>query len=532
MKLFVILLKLFTIIVVTGCCITTIALVIFYQNLKSNTPQLSYLAQKVGKPTFAMAFNYTKSANNQLFNFSKNLGLENNKAKEIIEPPTKNIGAQGFLIFDIQPQNSAKIFTIVDNILNDILSSTESQDDVYLYNPIIFRNNLYSEFEENNKPLIVDSQNNDSPFAMPLTSLVEELWNGKTLLLGGATQLQLTLKEDLLLAIENNFKQTLNTSSQILKNIIFNNFPVLVKNFLIDHSINISIEHVNYDKQKNINHSKIIFSIKNPKHFLNSICSEKINPWDFCGRFGFKRIDFRKNFHNILTLLNKDSSINLDVFWSIQGHTIVFSNQNLFVEKLVQKQENQDSSNILTSVSSSGADFFLPTESFKNYSSITFLFDMISAQIKIIDFIERLRKNSSILSDYFSSPSGEITFANFESTINKITSYSENASITFETDGHKLIPKIRLYTPIGDLFANNGKELNPETLNALRIFITKSISFGNYVLPRGLIPLPGPYINRNGRWVIIQSEIPVKSMAPFLESIDPYVDSHDNPTKF
>ena len=142
MKLFLILLKLFTIIVVTGCIIVTIALVIFYQNLKSNTPQLSYLAQKVGKPTFAMAFNYTKSANNQLFNFSKNLGLVNNRVKEANEPPTRNIGAQGFLISDIQPQNSSKIFTIVDNILNDLLSSTESQDDVYLYNPIIFRNNF------------------------------------------------------------------------------------------------------------------------------------------------------------------------------------------------------------------------------------------------------------------------------------------------------------------------------------------------------------------------------------------------------
>lgn len=149
----------------------------------------------------------------------------------------------------------------------------------------------------------------------------------------------------------------------------------------------------------------------------------------------------------------------------------------------------------------------------------------------MIDFSERMKNKSAVLSDYFSSPNGEVVFSNIENTINKLTSYSEKASLTLDTNGDILIPKIRLYSPSGDLFLHQGKDLNPEVINSIRIFITKAISFGNYLLPRGLIPMPGPFVQKNGKWTIIHSEILVKSIAPYLESVDPYIDNYEDPTK-
>jgi hypothetical protein len=519
-------------------CITLVTVLILYQNLKSATPQLSSLAQRVGKPTFAVAFNYTTNTDRQLYQFSKNIGLENNPRTQQPVPPLGEIGARGFFIVDLQPQYSDKPFNTLDNILNDLLTSSESSDENEFFDPNHSGSQINDEiyFPDDNQNAMnqKDTQQNESeesPFSKPLTSLIEELWNGQTLLIGGATQLQLSLKDSILLAIEPNLKKSFHLSSSTLKSLILKNAPLSVQNFLSDHAIEISTESLEYDAENKINHSQIIISINDPIEFLNSICSQKINPWDFCGRFSIQRSIFRKNIESILSLLNNDFNIKLDMYWSIKGHTFIFSNQKAFVTKITNENTLTDSNNILTSVSSSGADYLLPTESSKNFSSISFLFDMIRAQNKIIDFSERLRKKSAILSDYFSSPSGEIIFSNFENSINKITSYSENASLTLDTDGDKLIPKIRLYSPTGDLFINQGKDLNPEAINAIRIFITKAISFGNYLLPRGLIPLPGPYIQRNGKWVIIQSEILVKSIAPYLESVDPFVDSYEDPTK-
>ena len=519
-------------------CISFATILILYQNLKSATPQLSSLAQRVGKPTFAVAFNYTTNTDRQLYQFSKNIGLENNPRTQQSLPPLGNIGARGFFIVDLQPQYSDKPFNTLDNILNDLLTTSESSDENEFFDPnpagnqisneIYFPDENQNNISQNNNPQI---ETEGSPFSKPLTSLIEELWNGQTLLVGGATQLQLSLKDSILLAIEPNLKKSLHLSSSTLKSLILKNAPLSIQNFLSDHAIEISTESLEYDSVNKINHSQIIISINDPIEFLNSICSQKINPWDFCGRFSIQRNNFRKNVESFLSLLNNDFNIKLDMYWSIKGHTFIFSNQKSFVTKVTNENTPTDSNNILTTVSASGADYLLPTESSKNFSSISFLFDMIRAQNKIIDFSERLRKKSAILSDYFSSPSGEIIFSNFENTINKITSYSENASLTLDTDGEKLIPRIRLYSPTGDLFINQGKDLNPEAINTIRIFITKAISFGNYLLPRGLIPMPGPYIQRNGKWVIIQSEILVKSIAPYLESVDPYVDNYEDPTK-
>lgn len=513
--------------------ISLIILLILYQNLKSETPQLSDIAKRVGNPAFAIAYNYTVNTDKQLYQFSKNIGLENNPRTQQQPPPLGEIGARGFFIVDLQPQYSDTSFKILDNILNDFLTTTESSNENEFFDPNSSSNHIIDESENLNNNQMEENNNDhdESPFSKPLSTFIEEIWNSKTLLIGGATQLQLSVKDSILLAIEPNFKKSLHLSSSTLKSIILKNAPLSIQNFLNDHAIEVSIDSFEYDPENQINHSQIVISINDPVEFLNSICSPKVNPWDFCGRFSIQRKLFRKNVESILSLLNIDFKIKLDMYWLIKGHTFIFSNQKPFITKITNEESTTESDNILTTVSSSGADFLLPTKTSKNFSSVTFLFDMLLTQNKMIDLLDRLRKKSTVLYDYFSSPSGEIVFLNIENIINKITSYSENASLTFDTDGEKLIPKIRLYSPIGDLFINQGKDLNPEVINTIRIFITKAISFGNYLLPRGLVPMPGPYVQRNGKWVIIQSEILVKSIAPYLESVDPFIDNYEDTTK-
>ena len=531
------LLKILILFVTLILFIITAIITYLYLNLKSNTPTLSHIAQKVGKPTFAVAFNYTVNTDRQLYQFSKNIGLENNPRTQQPVPPIGEIGARGFFILDIYPQFSEKIITSLDNILNDFLSTSESLDENEFFDPTPTGNQSNDEILNindiealnHNEDKVIESDG--SPFAKPLTSLIEEIWNGKTFLIGGATQLQLSIKDSILLAIEPNIKKSLHLSSDTLKSLVLKNVPLSIQNFLGNHAIELSIESLEFDEENKINHSQVILSISDPIEFLNSICSQKINPWDFCGRFSFQRNNFRKNLESVLSLLNNNFNIKLDMYWSIKGQTFIFSNQKNFVSIISSDKKENNLNNILTTVSSSGADFLLPTDSLKNFSSISFLFDMIQTQNKLIDFSDRIRKKSSVLSDYFSSPAGDIMFSEIEKTINTLTSYSENASLTLDTDGDKLIPKIRLYAPTGDLFIKQGKEVNPEALNTIKIFITKAVSFGNFLLPRGLIPLPGPYIQKNGKWVIIQSEINVKSIAPYLESIDPYIDNSEDPTK-
>lgn len=514
----------------------TLIFIYFIFQLKAETPTLFEIAQKVGQPTFAVAFNYNTETDKQLYLFSKNIGLENNPRTQQNAPPIGRLGAKGFFILDLHPKNTDKAIIALDNILNDFLTSSESLDENEFFDPEILSNEIKDEILTENDIKNLDSEElssetEDNPFSKPLTQLIEELWNGNTILIGGITQLQLSVKDSLIISLEPMIKKFINLSSDTLKSVILQNIPLSFQSFLNNHAVELTSESLEYDALNKINHSQIILSINDPLEFLNSICSQKNNPWDFCGRFNFQRNTFRKNLDSFLSLLNKDFKIKLDIYWAISGHSIVYSNEKQFVINTLNKKTNTEAKNILLTVSSSGADFLLPTDSSVKYSSISLLADMIQSQNKLLDIAQRIKNKSTILSDYFSSPSGEIVFREIEKTINKVTSYSESASLTLDTDGEKLIPKIRLYSPIGDLFTKQGKMLNPDVLNTIKIFITKTISFGNFLLPRGLIPMPGPFINRNGKWVIIQSEIPVKSIAPYLESIDPYIDNSEDPTK-
>ena len=298
--------KYIIIVLVFLICTSIVTLIFLYQSLKSDTPLLSNLAQRVGKPAFAVAFNYTAKTDKQFYLFSKNLSLENNPRTQQSMPPLGEIGARGFFIADLHPKYSDKPLNTLDSILNDFLSTSEesesSGDENEFFDPTnqTAENNKSSNIyfsEDNNEKNTIHNKHKEgeeSPFSKPLTSLIEELWNGNTIEVGGAAQLQLSLKDSILLAIEPNIKKSLHLSSSTLTSLILKNAPISVQNFLSDHSINISTESLNFDSENKINHSQIIISINDPFEFLDSICSHKINPWDFCGRFSFQRNNFRK----------------------------------------------------------------------------------------------------------------------------------------------------------------------------------------------------------------------------------------------
>ena len=91
-----------------------------------------------------------------------------------------------------------------------------------------------------------------------MTHLIEELWNGNTILVGGVTQLQLT-KRLFIISLEPVIKKIVNLSSDTLKNIVIKNIPVSVQNFLNNHAVELSSESLEYDELNKVNHSKLFY---------------------------------------------------------------------------------------------------------------------------------------------------------------------------------------------------------------------------------------------------------------------------------
>jgi hypothetical protein len=529
---------------------TFLSFIFLYQNLISATPQLSVLAQKVGQPVFAIAFNYLKTNKNKLHFIQKTQNLERNIYQKNFTPFLEDLEARGFFIFDIEPRHSKNLFLALDEILNDFLNFIdtepffESQDlfdltNFYEKDSHSMRTDfLKKSFLKKNLNNINFSPENNSdevienPFSKPLTNFLENLWNGETLLLGGVTELQLSLKDSILLGIEEKIKKINYLPASILKKIILNNSSFSTKDFLKKYPIDISTKYINFDLNSKINHSEIVLSINNTEDLLDSICSLKINPHDFCAKFRLKRDFFRKNMNNIIFLFNKNFTLTFNFYWATVGKTFIYSNQKSFVEKIVDTNVSENSENILTSVSASGADFLLPTKNLNEISSITFLFDMVLLQNKIIHLAELTKKQSNVLADYFSSPNGEEIFSKFEQTVNILTSYSEKASFSIERSTKKIINKIRLFSPSGNLFFNRTKgALKPEFSNNIKNFMMKIISIEYHFIPEGDLPISGPFLQKNGKWFIIQSEISLKLLLPFLENRNPFIDNYDDPEK-
>ncbi|WP_186646592.1 hypothetical protein [Fluviispira vulneris] len=507
---------------------------IFYlfENSKNNTLEISSLAKKVGKTAFAASFNYPQNIDEKFSLILKNEKSE--EANNLKMATDKNIGASGFVILDLKPQHSNRSIKKLDEVLSDYLNfiEEESSDENEIFDPKLYgyqkeNNIILSNLEkitpQNSESFLLENEN--SPFSKPLSSLLEELWNGQILLLGGAIQLNLSAKNTFLLALSPYLNKT-----NLLQEILINKTNKEVENYLKKYSIDISVETLNTNTDQSIKESHISLSVTDPQQLLNTICSIKINPWDYCGRLSIKRDTFRKNFSELIEFINTDFKLKLKVFWALKGKTLVYSNNLSFIEKLLTPQKNSDEDNTLKSTTSIGKDYLLENHTAKNILSVSFLFDMIRIQNELIDFSERIRQNSNILSDYFSSPSGEAYFSSFENKINKITGYSEKAVIKFESDGVKLVPELKLYSPTGDLFQNDGKELRPEVLNSIETFILKTLLFRNNISSKETFPLPNPNIQRQGKWVIINTEIMLNKILPFLQLKKPYFDQNYEPT--
>ena len=488
--------------------------VFIYQNLRSATPSLPSLVNNLNSFSSAIVFNYSKNIDKQMYLFSKNIGLENNPLTKQTEPPPGNIGADGFFIFDIQPEFTQNLFLKLDNVLNATLDFLEAS----------------SNQNQPQAKLIVDeteTKTDENPFSSPLSGLIQEIFNGKTFLFGGATQFHLSFKDTFKLALAPKFKNYLNLNTNFFRDMIIKNVPVYLQDFLTNHSIHVDIEPSVTQLDNSIHESQIIIAIDDSQDFLESICSLKINPWDLCGRFSINIQKFITNIQSILGLVSHNFKISMNIYWSLRGKDIIYSNQKDFILKILDPNQNKKSTNILKEVSSSGDDFLYAGNNNLNYTILSFYFDMIKTQNECIRFLESLKLNSKVMSDYFASPEGTSFFSKLESSIYDITRFSQKTSISFKTDGVFLYPELRLYSPSMDLFLQNGKQLSPEFINSLRVFVTKTVSFGNYLLPRGLVPLPGPFLSKNGRWVILNSNILIKSIAPYLESIDPYIDINE-----
>jgi hypothetical protein len=491
-----------------------------YQSLRYSSPSLISLANKIPPFSSAFVFNYSKEIDKQMYMFSKNIGLEKNPLTKQTEPPLTNIGADGFIIFDINPMVSKNLFKKIDVLLNDTLD---------------FINQTTLNSHSNKIHLVVDETEDEnyiteSPFNTPLSSFLEEIWNGKTFLIGGATQFNLSLMDTFQLALAPRLKKTMNLNSNFFRDMLIKNIPLYFQDFLNNHSIHIDIEPPITNIDTKIHTSQIIMTIDNFQDFLDSICSVKINPWDLCGRFSIHRKKFRSKVESLFGLVSNNFKITIQIYWTLQGKDLIFSNQKEFISTILKENNTKNNSNILSEVSSSGDDFLYQRKKIENDTAVSFYFDMIKTQNEWVNLLENSKQHSKILSDYFLSPEGNYSFSKLEKSIYNITRFSQKTSISFRTDGDYLFPELRLYSPSMDLFTQDGKKLSPEFVNSLRVFVTKFISFGHYLLPRGLIQIPGPFMTKNGRWVILNSTISVKSMSPYLEPIDPYIDENETPS--
>lgn len=471
-----------------------ICAVYLHHKLQVENQNISNLARNITPPTSAFIFNYSKSLDSQIEAFSKNLGLWENP-KKVAKP---KLGANGFMVFDIDPAQANDIFLDFDDILSLFLDENIS---------------LANREDKNSQP---------STYSTPLAHLLEEAWNGKTFLIGSAIQFHPSFVDYLSILTKSFSDKFFSQNKNFYDDLIAQNIPTSLQNFLNKHSLEVEVKSSKYDNDGSFLKSTVTLSISNAREFLDSLCTEEMNPEDFCGRFLFDRFEFRKNISSLFFLFQNKFELKLNVYWKIQGGTLVFSNRQNFVTDLLDQSRSQN--NVLTDVSASGDDFLLPEREDSKYARVSVVFDMIRIQNKILDFFERMKNQSRLANNLFSSPTEENSFEKIQQTVNTLTGYSEKSSFTLNTNGEKLFSEARLYSPSEDLFTQDEKSISPEILNSMRMLLTKTISFGNYVLPRGLFPIPKPVVTKNGKWTIIRSELLLRSIAPYLKRVGPQIE--------
>lgn len=412
------------------------------------------------------------------------------------------MGANGFVSLNLDPQKSNHLFSDLDDVLSVFWDEHAS----------------FSNSEENNPAI--------TPFSSPVSNILEEAWNGKALTIGSVIQFQPSFLNYLIFFFKTGKERILDKSGRGLNQLIVQNTPVYFQNLLSKYFVQINAISSDYDSDQSFYKTTLDFFVSNPKNFLDSICSEKMDPLDFCGRFLFDRKKIRYNINSTLFLFHDEFHLKLNVYWKIQGGSLIFSNKKEFITQIFDQDPSKKnpSENILAKVSSSGDDFLLPEQDDSKYARVSFLFDMIQIQNKTIDFFERLKDQSRFVSDLTSSPIGEDSFQKIQEQINQLTGYSEKESVTLSSNGEKLISEVRLYSPSSDLFTRDGKEISPEILNSLRMWTAKSVSLGNYSLLRGLFPIPKPVVTRNGKWTIVRSEVLLKSIEPYFKRLGPQIE--------
>lgn len=465
--------------------------------LKLENQIISNSVRHIDPPPVAIAFRYSQKVDRQLELFSKNMGFWENS----IGFKKPKIGANGFVSINLNLQKSDHFFSKLDEILS------------------VFLDENMSISSDENVPEIAS-------VSSPISDLIEEAWNKKILNVGSVVQLQPSFVDYAKLLLNSGEARIFNKKAGGLSQLVVENLPSYFQVFLDKHFIKVTAFDSVYNKEKSLYHTRLNFSIFDSEGFLNSICVEKMDPLDFCGRFLFDRIKLRKNIASTLFFFHNNFNVTLDFYWKVQGGSFIFSNTEEFITKIFEqdKLKHSLSENILTHVSSSGDDFLFPENENPNQARLSFLLDMIQVQNKTIDFFERMKTQSRIVNDLISSPTGEDSFERIQGKINQLTSYSEKASVTLMTDGEKLFSEMRLYEPSYDLFIHDGAEIAPEVLNSFRMFIVRIISFGNYQLLRGLFPIPKPIVTRNGKWAIIRSNLLLKSIEPYFKRLGPQID--------
>lgn len=410
------------------------------------------------------------------------------------------MGANGFVSLNLDPQKSDPLFSDLDDVFNAFLDDNTSLEN-----------------SEENNPAI-------TAFSSPVSNILEEAWNGKALTIGSVVQFQPSFLNYLIFFFKTGKERLFDKSGHGFNQLIVENTPTYFQKLLNKYFIQINNIHSDYDPNQSLYKTTLDFFVSDPESFLDSICSEKMDPLDFCGRFLFDRKKIRHNIRSTLFLFHDEFHLKLNVYWKIQGGSLIFSNKKEFINQIFDQVPSKRGENILSNVSSSGDDFLLPEQDDSKYARISFLFDMVQIQNKTIDFFERLKNQSRFISDLTSSPIGEDSFQKIQEQINQLTGYSEKESVTLSYNGEKLISEVRLYSPSSDLFTRDGKEISPEILNSLRMWTAKSVSLGNYSLLRGLFPIPKPVVTRNGKWAIVRSEVLLKSIEPYFKRLGPQIE--------
>lgn len=475
------------------------AIFYFKHQLKTENQTVLDFVHRIEPPSAAVAFHYSKHLDQQLNTLFENLGF----GEKTIPFSGTIPAANGFVSLELNPEKAGNVFPSIDDLVSVFLDENASLDNS--------QGKLFSQ---------------DHPLS-PVADLMETIWNDQVVSIGSVVQFQPDFFDCIRFIgklLKDRFWGHFNGS---FRHAMTKNVPQYVKYVLEKHKIQVNDIQSVYDQKNGIYETTLHLVISDPKEFLDSICTEKVNLSDVCGRFLFDRKKVRKNLYSTLFILNDRFEVKLNLYWKLHGSSFVFSNSKNFISQLFSSGKSSSAANVLTMVSASGDDFLFPDDDVSQFARVSVLLDMIRIQNKTIDLFERIKKQSRMVENLLETPSGGDSFERIQFKVNQLTSYSDKTALTLKTDGNTLFSEARLLSPSEDLFTPDGKNVSVETLNAMRLTLAQMLSFGHYQILRGLFPIPKPVVLRNGPWAIIRSQLPVRSIAPYLKRVGPQIGSDE-----